>query len=124
MKRPFGVTIIMSMFLLTGFIAFNQLQKPHKPQFFALWVVNLVAGFGLGWALYFMQEWSRWVSIVACALSLVVVPPQLAVFRDRTYLIVAIACRVLFMVWAIWYLFRPHVKDAFQAGEGKVQPTY
>jgi len=92
----------------------NQLQHAHKPKFLALWVANLVIGFGLGWALYFMAGWSRWASIVACAASLLVVPPQLTWFRGSMHLIVIVGCRVLFMVWAIWYLSQPHIKAAFQ----------
>jgi O-antigen ligase len=125
MKRPTGVTVMACILLFMAAGVANGLitvlsEQALKRGVLALYVGNILILVALCIALLKMQSWSRWVWVVLCAISLVLIPRQLVVAHS-----LADVVRVLgwgsFRAWAIWYLFRPHVKQAFGSLHGNSQ---
>jgi uncharacterized membrane protein (DUF2068 family) len=136
MERPAGVTVLACFYFLAVFVllvtlipsaqagAFN----PLNPRFIAFEIGNLTLAITTGIGLLTMKGWSRWLAIIYAAASLVMSIRQLAVdppWRHGVPVftsLVAVVLRMLFCVWAIWYLARARIKMAFQ-GAGSRLPV-
>jgi hypothetical protein len=138
-KRPFGVTLVVVLMSIgAGLLALGSLA------FFALAAVAISAGadgplsqlylkmgaLGAGiflvlsvayaaLAIYMFRlvYWARLAAIVSIAVGLLIAVsgilaslprPAIMVFAGQVFVIVV-------DVWILWYLMRPHVKDAFAA---------
>ena len=119
MKRPRGVTVMAFIFLFMAIAALNALVTVSsgglpKGRLLGMLLANLLITVTLGVALLKMQNWSRWVCIVACATMLVFVPWEVVRGHDMVSLVRA-GLRTLFFVWVIWYLSQPQVRAAFRS---------
>ncbi|HMH06241.1 MAG TPA: hypothetical protein VK579_06120 [Terriglobales bacterium] len=121
MKRPIGVTVIAVLNILGGFaLAVNEmLVSPERPQGRSLGILIVVVllGVGISVALLKLQNWARWVAIVFYALSLIAIPVRVIRAPGIADAVTA-SVPGLYLLWAVWYLFRPLVKAAF--GRGRV----
>jgi O-antigen ligase len=95
-------------------------QRSMKSGLVALYAANILIPVALSIALLKMQSWSRWVCIALCAIWLVFIPRQF-VAAHSVGDVVRVVGWGLFRAWAIWYLFRPHVKQAFRSLHGNSQ---
>ncbi len=122
MERPTGVTILAILnFLWAGLHALLAVLF-----FFigaedaAVGVVALILaaiGLAIGIGLWKLRNWARIVTIVLVGLSLplsVLLLLGLLIGFELGSLIFQ-AIFVALYAWIIWYLFQPHVKDAFGA---------
>jgi hypothetical protein len=116
MKRPIGVTVIAvaNFVAALAFLASETIlaADPARGDLLIVLVVIVLISMGLSWALLKLQSWARWTSIVLYILSLIRIPARV-ISASGLGEIVSICLSALFVAWAVWYLFRPHVKLAF-----------
>lgn len=119
MNRPTGVTVMVFILLFMAAGVANGLitvlsEQSLKRGLLALYVANILIPVALCIALLKMQNWSRLACIVLCSISLVFTPRQIVAAHSLVDVV-----RVLgwgsFRAWAIWYLLRPHDKEAFRS---------
>lgn len=139
MKRPFGVTVVAALMcigaalLAVGFLAFFLLgalavtagaEGPMSQLFLELGTVGAgiflalaVAYATLAILMWRLVHWARLAAIVFIAVGLLFAVigilaslphPEIMVFAGQLFVIAV-------DVWILWYLRRPHVKDAFAA---------
>jgi len=120
MKRPRGVTVLACLYLVVAFsclltlIPSQTFNPPQHPRLLALSVTCLVIAVTLGIALLRMKSWSRWLAITFSAAQLLSVLYGVAVAHS-SIATGRVVLGILFALWVIWYLTRPHVKTAFQS---------
>jgi hypothetical protein len=128
MKRPTGVTVMANIFLFMayctarGLVTYLSWWLVQRRGLLVVAVANLLITATLGIALLKMQRWSRWVGIAVCAAALVFIPRQVVAAHGLVGNLIRVELWTLFYVWAIWYLFQPHVKAAFRS-DSKSQTT-
>jgi hypothetical protein len=124
MKRPVGVTVIAVLNILGGFaLTVNEmLLSPERPQGRSLGILIVVVllGVGIGVALLKLQNWARWGAIVFYGLSLIAIPVRVIRAPGIADAMTALVPG-LYLLWAVWYLFRPHVQAAFGPCIGGVE---
>jgi hypothetical protein len=113
-KRPTGVTVIAVLNILVGFlfVAIVFLAQEQSQSNAPGALVTIMFGIGVSVALLKLQNWARWIVVSVCVFSLVnilglVVGPQSFANTTAELLLGS------YMLWVVWYLFKPHVKAAF-----------
>ena len=117
MTRPAGVIAIVAVnvYSVYGSVRYLTLEHPLRwGSLELLTAANILLGTVLAVALFSMRNWARWAFVVIYAASLAFAPVRVALAHDLIYIIRVLAQSSLW-AWAIWYLFRPHVKEAFRA---------
>jgi hypothetical protein len=115
MNRPAGITVIASLNILGGFaLGVSAMFSAHRPEGASAWIlaVGIILGVGVGVALLKLQNWARAVVVVLYGLSLISVPGQL-IFAHSVVDVFAAVVPGSYAVWAVWYMHRSQVKDAF-----------
>ena len=116
MKRPLGVTVIAVANLLgpLALVASEVLlaEQPAHGGLLGLIALTVLISITVSVALLKMQNWGRWVAVVLYVISLANIPGRVAAARGFAD-VMSVLLPGLFLVWAVWYLFRPHVKEAF-----------
>ncbi len=75
-------------------------------------LVFAILYFAVGYGLWKLKNWARWITIVLSVLGALSVLPSFLSFE-----IVAMVVGVIFLAiygWILWYMFQPHVKEAFE----------
>jgi hypothetical protein len=120
MNRPRGVTVLACLYLfvaiamLIALIPSQAFRPLQHPGLLAQSLVYFVVSVTLSVALLKMRNWSGWLAITFSAVQLLSV--LYIVVANSPVSIGRLGLRVLFAVWVIWYLTRPHVRAAFQRG--------
>jgi hypothetical protein len=115
MNRPVGITVIASLNILGGLaLGVSAMFSAHRPEGALAWIlaVGIILSVALGVALLKLQNWARAVVVVLYGLSLVSVPGQL-IFAHGVIDVFAAVVPGSYAVWAVWYMHRSQVKDAF-----------
>jgi hypothetical protein len=115
MKRPIGVTVIAIANLLAALAFASQMflaaQPPQGNSLIVLGVAVLLS-IGLSLGLFRLHNWARWTSVVLYVLSLIRIPVRVLT-ASGLWNITSVLLPGIFVAWAVWYLFRPHVEAAF-----------
>jgi threonine/homoserine efflux transporter RhtA len=80
-------------------------------------ITMVLLSVALSIALLKLRNWARWIVIVFYGMSLIGVPARVVTSHDVVGAFVTVLPG-LYLLWAVWYLFQPHVKAAF----GTAQP--
>ena len=114
MSRPIGVTVIAVALAAVGFVSqiFVGTDQDRDPLLLGATALFLVV---VSVALFGLQNWARWTCIVLYIISLVRLPVRVF-FAGGSAGIAGVVLQAIFVGWAVWYLFRPHVAASF--GEG------
>src|SRR3989338_4306534 len=99
MDRPTGVTILAVLnFIGAAF--------------------SILLAILLGWGMWKLKNWARIITIVLCALGALGALAGVAIAAMAGQMISAGFNLVFLLIyaWIIWYLLRPHVKEAFGVG--------
>src|SRR3989304_4872730 len=80
--------------------------------------VVLIVAILLGWGMWKLKNWARIITIVLCALGALGALAGVAIAAMAGQMISAGFNLVFLLIyaWIIWYLLRPHVKEAFGVG--------
>lgn len=89
-----------------------------------IFLISAAIAIAIGWGLWKLKNWARIITIVFSALGLLfgllgLLGGLLAIAHEPMSGIIAFGFQLIFVIfyaWVIWYMLRPHVKQAFGAG--------
>jgi len=115
LNRPVGITIIASLNIVAGLaLGVSEMLSSHHPEGAFVWM--LVAGFflsiGLGIGLLRLQNGARALVVVLYRISLIRMLGH-AIFVHGVGDVFAGLVPASYVLWAVWYMHRPHVRASF-----------
>ena len=118
-KRPVGISllaILVPSLMAFGFVSQFLLGGTERigiPEYVILGIIFI--GFvGLSLGLWKLRRWARWVAIwIYAGWSFNLVPQLVSSMSPVSSDIVGPVLQLAIYGWIVWYLFRPHVKEAF-----------
>jgi hypothetical protein len=108
------VVAIVNLFSALALVATKTFLAVQPPQDDALILLVVLASLSVGLSLAFLklQNWARWIFVVVYIILLIRIPGRVIAGGDLLD-IIGVLLGGLFEAWAVWYLFRTHVKAAF-----------
>jgi hypothetical protein len=133
-ERPAGVTAVAIAFLLAAayllVVGLTMLVRPGLISMAAgaellgglelagpyMFVLVAVVGAVIAAGIWKLQNWARWLAILAAMIGVVLLLPSVssAILDFRFGKLAGDGLGVILRVMIVWYLFQPAVKEAFE----------
>jgi len=116
LTRPVGITAIAALNIVGGLaLGASEMISSHRPEDGLVWmlVVGAILSVGLGVGLLRLQNWARAVVVVLYGLSLIRILGHLIFVHNVPDVFIGLV-PASYVLWAVWYMHRPHVKASFR----------